>query len=212
MPLGIIPRGLCLCLSLVTTAVSAQTPDPGQQSFVTRCARCHGTDGNGGEFGPSITSRAPARTDADLIALVRDGLPTAGATTRPRDRGLSDTPATYGAEFKDVEYQTADGVTISAWLLPSRDKRATIIYSHGLFRSRRELLERAVDRPLDNAEAAWAADLWFESEGLPLRFVQAGALLRHRDARRAEGCDTSQPTSAAMAATSAIRIAASPGM
>ncbi|MFC0599465.1 ATP-binding protein [Streptomyces palmae] len=47
-----------------------------------------------------------------------------------------------------------------------------------------ELLERAAGRPLDQEEADWGADLWFESEGLPLRFVQAGALLRQRDTPR----------------------------
>ncbi len=46
------------------------------------------------------------------------------------------------------------------------------------------LLERALDRPLSEDETAWAADLWFESEGLPLRFVQAAALLRQREAMR----------------------------
>ncbi|GAU65495.1 AAA ATPase [Streptomyces sp. NBRC 110611] len=46
------------------------------------------------------------------------------------------------------------------------------------------LLERAVDRPLTDDEEAWAADLWFESEGLPLRFVQAAALLRQRERQR----------------------------
>ncbi|GAB7030985.1 ATP-binding protein [Streptomyces sp. NPDC021749] len=46
------------------------------------------------------------------------------------------------------------------------------------------MLERAVDRPLTDDEEAWAADLWFESEGLPLRFVQAAALLRQRDRHR----------------------------
>ncbi|MFI1199558.1 ATP-binding protein [Streptomyces sp. NPDC020883] len=52
----------------------------------------------------------------------------------------------------------------------------------------RRLLERALDRPLTKDEAAWAADLWFESEGLPLRFVQGAALLRQRDkARTAPG-------------------------
>ncbi len=66
------------------------------------------------------------------------------ASTRSVDRQLTTTPATYGAIFQDVEFTTTDGVKISGWLLPSRDKRATIIYSHGLFRSRRELLERAV--------------------------------------------------------------------
>ncbi|MFK8910597.1 ATP-binding protein, partial [Streptomyces sp. YS-3] len=50
-----------------------------------------------------------------------------------------------------------------------------------------ELLEQAVDRPLTEDEANWAGDLWFESEGLPLRFVQAGALLRQRDGLRGEG-------------------------
>ncbi|MFJ3638448.1 ATP-binding protein [Streptomyces sp. NPDC090108] len=48
-----------------------------------------------------------------------------------------------------------------------------------------EILERAVGRTLTEEEANWAGDLWFESEGLPLRFVQAGALLRQRDQLRA---------------------------
>jgi fermentation-respiration switch protein FrsA (DUF1100 family) len=67
------------------------------------------------------------------------------AKTRPMDRQLTETPADYKAEFRDVEFQTSDGVKISGWLMPSRSKRVTIIYSHGLFRSRRELLERAID-------------------------------------------------------------------
>jgi fermentation-respiration switch protein FrsA (DUF1100 family) len=68
-----------------------------------------------------------------------------GAGTRPMDRTLTETPATFGLQFKDVEFQSSDGVKLSGWLVPSRDKRATIVYSHGLFRSRRELLERAVE-------------------------------------------------------------------
>ncbi|HEX5735055.1 MAG TPA: alpha/beta hydrolase [Blastocatellia bacterium] len=67
------------------------------------------------------------------------------AGTRSMDRQLTTTPASLGAEYKDIEFQTSDGVTISGWLLPSRGTRATIIYSHGLFRSRRELLDRAVE-------------------------------------------------------------------
>ncbi|GAA0668774.1 hypothetical protein GCM10010193_20790 [Kitasatospora atroaurantiaca] len=43
------------------------------------------------------------------------------------------------------------------------------------------LTARLAGRQLDDAERAWAVDLWFESEGLPLRFVQAAALLRQRD-------------------------------
>ena len=67
------------------------------------------------------------------------------AKTRSLDRQQTETPADFQAEYKDVEFQTSDGVKISAWLMPSRTKRVTIIYSHGLFRSRRELLERAVE-------------------------------------------------------------------
>jgi fermentation-respiration switch protein FrsA (DUF1100 family) len=67
------------------------------------------------------------------------------AKTRSIDRAQTETPANFQAEYKDVEFKTSDGVKISGWLMPSRGKRATIIYSHGLFRSRRELLERAVE-------------------------------------------------------------------
>lgn len=49
-----------------------------------------------------------------------------------------------------------------------------------------DLLARVVERPLTEEEANWAGDLWFESEGLPLRFVQAGALLRQRDQLRTD--------------------------
>ncbi|CAL9419945.1 ATP-binding protein [Streptomyces sp. enrichment culture] len=48
-----------------------------------------------------------------------------------------------------------------------------------------DLLGHVVGRSLTEDESNWAGDLWFESEGLPLRFVQAGALLRQRDRMRA---------------------------
>lgn len=43
-----------------------------------------------------------------------------------------------------------------------------------------ELLEHAVRRPLTDEEADRATDLWLASEGLPLSFVRAGALLRQQ--------------------------------
>lgn len=66
------------------------------------------------------------------------------ASTRPMDRALAGTPADYGVKYQDIEFKTADGVTLSGWYMPSDGKQVTIIYSHGLFRSRREMLERAV--------------------------------------------------------------------
>ncbi|MFJ7997796.1 ATP-binding protein [Streptomyces sp. NPDC096310] len=70
--------------------------------------------------------------------------------------------------------------------VPSPDARLEEVTLGGLGRgSSLELLEHVVERPLTDEEANWAGDLWFESEGLPLRFVQAGALLRQRDQARA---------------------------
>ncbi|KAF2777501.1 ATP-binding protein [Streptomyces sp. OM5714] len=69
---------------------------------------------------------------------------------------------------------------------PSADSAVEEVFLTGLERSDGvELLERAAGRALTEEEANWAGDLWFESEGLPLRFVQAGALLRRRDRERA---------------------------
>ncbi|MEU7040666.1 ATP-binding protein [Streptomyces varsoviensis] len=70
---------------------------------------------------------------------------------------------------------------------PSADSHLEEVFLGGLGRETwLELLARAVRRPPAADEAGWAADLWFESEGLPLRYVQAGALLRQRDAARAD--------------------------
>ncbi len=69
---------------------------------------------------------------------------------------------------------------------PSADSGIEDVALGGLDRAASvDLLERGVGRILTEDEANWAGDLWFESEGLPLRFVQAGALLRQRDRLRA---------------------------
>ncbi|MEU7483361.1 ATP-binding protein [Streptomyces sp. NPDC042319] len=69
---------------------------------------------------------------------------------------------------------------------PSAASHIEEVFVSGLGRAAcQELLERAAGRPLTEEEAAWAGDLWFESEGLPLRFLQAGAVLRQRDRLRA---------------------------
>ncbi|MFB6602108.1 ATP-binding protein [Streptomyces noursei] len=72
---------------------------------------------------------------------------------------------------------------------PSADAHVEEVFVGGLSKDAGlRLLERAVDRPLTRDEKTWTTDLWFESEGLPLRFVQAAALLRQRDkARTAPG-------------------------
>ncbi|WP_051782307.1 MULTISPECIES: ATP-binding protein [unclassified Streptomyces] len=65
---------------------------------------------------------------------------------------------------------------------PSDDSHIEEVFLGGLGKADcLELLEAGVGRPLTDEEIAWAGDLRFASEGLPLRFVQAAALLRQRD-------------------------------
>jgi alcohol dehydrogenase (cytochrome c) len=61
----------------------AQGPDSGRQVFVSRCAGCHGSDGNGGELGPAIAQRVPSRSDEELALVFRQGLPAAGMPAFP---------------------------------------------------------------------------------------------------------------------------------
>ncbi|WP_086729000.1 ATP-binding protein [Streptomyces carpinensis] len=69
---------------------------------------------------------------------------------------------------------------------PSAESAVEEVFLGGLDRAGGvEVIERGVGRVLTEEEANWAGDLWFESEGLPLRFVQAGALLRQHDRLRA---------------------------
>ena len=55
---------LLLCLLASAMLSAAQPSDTGRQTFVSRCAGCHGTDGNGGELGPAITTRVGSRKNA----------------------------------------------------------------------------------------------------------------------------------------------------
>ncbi|MFD5523820.1 ATP-binding protein [Streptomyces virginiae] len=65
---------------------------------------------------------------------------------------------------------------------PSDDSHVEEVFLTGLGREDCvALLEAGLGRPLTDEETAWAGDLRFASEGLPLRFVQAAAMLRQRD-------------------------------
>src|SRR5580698_6071674 len=65
-------------------ASASGTPQAaGRQVFLTRCASCHGTTGNGGEFAPAITTRIPLRSNDDLIRILHSGLPSSGMPAFP---------------------------------------------------------------------------------------------------------------------------------
>jgi alcohol dehydrogenase (cytochrome c) len=59
-------------------ALTLHAAPEGERVYQLRCASCHGANAQGGERGPAIVSRIALRNDADLLALLRDGLPTAG--------------------------------------------------------------------------------------------------------------------------------------
>ncbi len=65
-------------LVLAPAASAQQTV--GRKAFETRCARCHGIDGKGGERGPDIyhSESAKTRSQASIAELIRTGVPAAG--------------------------------------------------------------------------------------------------------------------------------------
>jgi alcohol dehydrogenase (cytochrome c) len=75
-------RSSLILLTLLLTgsvAVFAQSSgETGRKSFDARCATCHGPDGNGGEHGPGIVMRIADRTDAQVTASIRQGIPNRG--------------------------------------------------------------------------------------------------------------------------------------
>jgi alcohol dehydrogenase (cytochrome c) len=70
---------LAFTLAMTGAGVSqAQSLEDGHELFDLTCARCHGGDGTGGEYGPSIVAAYSALTDGDLAAYLRVGNPEKG--------------------------------------------------------------------------------------------------------------------------------------
>ena len=69
-------RNTCLYLLLATVTAAAQpaVTAPGVKSFETRCTVCHGGDGNGSERAPGILNFVAAQPDAQIAALIRNGV------------------------------------------------------------------------------------------------------------------------------------------
>jgi alcohol dehydrogenase (cytochrome c) len=76
--LGTMKTMILWALTLLVAAPAlAQTP-AGRQQYESRCGRCHGGDGTGGETGPNILRPIGERADADLADFLRIGRPAAG--------------------------------------------------------------------------------------------------------------------------------------
>jgi alcohol dehydrogenase (cytochrome c) len=110
----------------LTSILAAQDADPGRVVFEGRCARCHGADGNGGELGPAIRGRLAARSNEQLVALIRTGLPGQGmppsqvsdAEMEPLTRFLrSLQPRDERREVERAKVVTTDGKTLEGEVL-----------------------------------------------------------------------------------------------
>ena len=122
------PVAVAVSIMVIGSAsrVDAQGAEPGRRVFASRCAACHGTEGRGGELGPSIVARIPLRADADLEAVIREGLSGAGM---PAFANLSKTESTdliaflrtlrprAGAGLQRASVTLADGSSVSGLVL-----------------------------------------------------------------------------------------------
>jgi pimeloyl-ACP methyl ester carboxylesterase len=122
-----------------------------------REARVSSVDEKDGRVRRRFSGRGIARKLAvvvfALVLIVTIGLPwllsfaITKAGTRPGERDRRDTPAAHGANFEPVAFTSTDGNTLSGWYLPASGagaRRVTFVLTHGLFRSRYEMLERGL--------------------------------------------------------------------
>ncbi len=57
------------------------------------------------------------------------------------DHNDGNTPQSYGLDYHSIEFRSSDGVSLKGWYVPAGPKaRGTIIYCHGLNRTRIEML------------------------------------------------------------------------
>src|SRR2546430_5556 len=102
--------------------------DVGRQAFESRCARCHGADGNGGDICPPIGLRLYAYNDRELGSLIRNGLPARGmppsrvpspemAQLLNFLRTIQHRAAASPTGGKKLQIQTTEGKTIEGHVL-----------------------------------------------------------------------------------------------
>lgn len=66
------------------------------------------------------------------------------ARTRSFEARYSETPKDMGFDYRDVTFHSADNVELSGWFLEAPDSTTTFVLTHGLFRSRYEMMQRAL--------------------------------------------------------------------
>ncbi|MGH7600622.1 MAG: alpha/beta hydrolase [bacterium] len=65
------------------------------------------------------------------------------ASSRPMDRDIKMSTVPDGLAAQEISFKSSDDVPLSGWYFPREGAPAAIVYCHGLFRSRLEMLDRA---------------------------------------------------------------------
>jgi mono/diheme cytochrome c family protein len=91
-----------------------QMVEQGRQLFATSCARCHGTNGVNGQFGPNLAddewlwiNPSSPTVMADVANLIRTGVST------PRAPGSTGMPPMGGASFTDDQLNALAAYVLS---------------------------------------------------------------------------------------------------
>src|SRR5262249_1430107 len=66
------------------------------------------------------------------------------AKSRAPDLLLNETPADFNITYEDIEFDAMDSLNLKGWFVPPSRKNAILICTHGLFRTRVEMLSRAM--------------------------------------------------------------------
>ena len=153
---------LTLALPVLAGAAAAQEAGPGRRTFEARCGRCHGADGMGSEMGPPILQRLKTRDEAQLGALIRDGIPQRGMPPNPMPAGeLAALVCFLRTIERDPEpaaaprtFRTAAGGTVEGSVIGEGFDDLQIRTADGRVR----LLRRAGDRVREvTSETPWPA-------------------------------------------------------
>ena len=75
---------IALLAAAIPFVPAAYAQADGRAAFQSRCSVCHGVDGNGGEHAPTILPALAAKSDDDLAAIVRKGVPAKGMPGFPQ--------------------------------------------------------------------------------------------------------------------------------
>jgi len=80
IPVRLLRVAACWCVVVCAGVRGVAQGDVGSQQYAATCARCHAADGSGSLKGPAIATlpKTIARSDEELMRIVRDGVPGKG--------------------------------------------------------------------------------------------------------------------------------------